>query len=157
MTPQIDGLSKMSPVLSGFNTHLWVSKKIDGKTFIFRVNLGMWPLKLMVSAKWALLSDNWALFWGFQHTFMGFQGDRLENIHFESKPMACEPLKLLIFQKMCPVVNISTHIYGISKKIDGKTFIFRVNLGMWPLKLIVSGKWALFWGFHHTFMGSPRR
>ena len=25
----------------GFNTHLWGSKEIDGKTFIFRVNLGV--------------------------------------------------------------------------------------------------------------------
>ena len=32
-------------------------------------------------------------------------------------------------------------------------FIFRVNLGMWPLKSIVSEKPALFWGFQHTFMG----
>ena len=35
---------------------------------------------------------------------------------------------------------VTTHISGISKEIDGKTFIFRVNLGMWPLKSIVSGK-----------------
>ena len=46
----------------------------------------MWPLKSIVSEKQAL-------FWGFQHTFM-----------------------------------------GVSKEIDGETFIFRVNLGMWPLK-----------------------
>ena len=31
-----------------------------------------------------------------------------------------------------------THIYGVSEEIDGKTFIFRVNLGMWPLKSIIS-------------------
>ena len=35
---------------------------------------------------------------------------------------------------------VSTHIYGVSKEIHGETFIFRVNLGMWPLKLISSGK-----------------
>ena len=35
---------------------------------------------------------------------------------------------------------VSTHIYGVSKEIDGKTFIFRVNLGMWPLKSIFSEK-----------------
>ena len=34
----------------------------------------------------------------------------------------------------------STHISGDSNEIDGKMFIFRVNLGMWPLKLIVSEK-----------------
>ena len=48
-------------------------------------------------------------------------------------------------------------IYGVSKEIDGKTFIFRVNLGMWHLKSIVLEKQALFWGFQHTFMGFPRR
>ena len=28
------------------------------------------------------------------------------------------------------VLRVSTHIYGVSEEIDGKTFIFRVNLGM---------------------------
>ena len=27
------------------------------------------------------------------------------------------------------VLRVSTHIYGVCKEIDGKTFIFRVNLG----------------------------
>ena len=31
--------------------------------------------------------------------------------------------------------------------MGGKTFIFRVNLGMWSLKSIVLEKRALFWGF----------
>ena len=31
-------------------------------------------------------------------------------------------------------------------------FILRVNLGMWPLKSIVSEKQALFWEFQHPFM-----
>ena len=31
---------------------------------------------------------------------------------------------------------VSTHIYGVAKDIDEKTFIFQVNLGMWALKLI---------------------
>ena len=102
VTPQIDGLGKMSPVLS-VSTHIYgVSKEIDWKTFILRVNLGMWPLKLMVSAKWALLCM-------FQHTFMGFQGDRLENIHFESKPMHVTP-QIAGLGKMSPVVHVSnTH------------------------------------------------
>ena len=30
--------------------------------------------------------------------------------------------------KMSPVLRVSTHIYGVSKEIDGKMFIFRVNL-----------------------------
>ena len=32
--------------------------------------------------------------------------------------------------KTSPVWRVSTHIYGVSKEIDGKMFIFRVNLGM---------------------------
>ena len=32
--------------------------------------------------------------------------------------------------KMSPVLRVSTHIYGVSKEIDGKTFICSVNLGM---------------------------
>ena len=48
---------------------------------------------------------------------------------------------------------VSTQIYVVSQEIDGKTFIFRVNLGMWPLKSIVLEKWALFRRFQHTLMG----
>ena len=32
--------------------------------------------------------------------------------------------------KLSPVLRVSTQICGVSKEIDGKTFIFRVNLGM---------------------------
>ena len=46
-----------------------------------------------------------------------------------------------------------THIYGVSEEIDGKTFIFRVNLGMWPLKSIVSEKWGLFEGLNTHIWG----
>ena len=47
-------------------------------------------------------------------------------------------------RKLSPVLRVSKQIYGVSKKIDGKTFISRVNLGMWPLKSIVWEKQALF-------------
>ena len=30
--------------------------------------------------------------------------------------------------KMSPVLRVRTHIYGVSKEIDAKTFFFRVNL-----------------------------
>ena len=59
--------------------------------------------------------------------------------------------------KTSPVLRVSTHIYRVSKDIDGKTFTFTVHLGMWPLKSIVLEKWAMFWGFQHTFMGFLRR
>ena len=58
-------LEKTSTVLR-VSTHIYgVSKDVGGKTWIFQLNLGMWPLKSIVLEKWAL-------FWGFQHTFMGF-------------------------------------------------------------------------------------
>ena len=33
-------------------------------------------------------------------------------------------------RKTSTVLRVSTHIYGVSKEVDGKTFIFRVNLGI---------------------------
>ena len=33
-------------------------------------------------------------------------------------------------RKMRTVLRVSTDIYGVSMEIDGKTFIFRVNLGI---------------------------
>ena len=33
-------------------------------------------------------------------------------------------------RNMSPVLRVSTHIYGISKEIDGEMFMFQVNLGM---------------------------
>ena len=174
--PQIDHLGKMSTVLR-VSTHIYgVFQEINGKMFIFRVNLGMWPLKSIVLEKWAL-------FWGFQHTFMGFLRIWWENMHFESTPRHVTP-QIDRLGKMNTVLRVSTHIYGVSrhvtpqidclentstvlrvstdiygvsKEIDGKTFIFRVNLGMWPLKSIVLEKWALFWGSEDTFMGFFRR
>ena len=140
----------MIPVLR-VSTHIHgVSKDIGWITFIFQLNLGMWPLKSIVLEKQSL-------FWGFQHTFMGFfeKIDRKMFI-FRPKPRHVTP-QIDRLRKMIPVLRVSTHIYGVSQEIDGKMFIFRVNLGMWPLKLIVSEKWSLFWGFQHTFMGFPRR
>ena len=180
----------MSTVLR-VSTHIYgVSKDIGGKTFIFQLNWGMWPLKLIVLEKQSL-------FWGFQHTFMGFlekidgkmfifrvnlgmwplnwsswknehcskafnthfwgfSGDRWENIHFSPKPRHVTP-QIDHLGKLIPVLRVSTHIYGVSKDIGGKTFIFHLNLGMWPLKSIVLEKWALFQGFQHTFLGFLRR
>ena len=55
MTPQIDRLGKMSPVLR-VSTHIYgVSMGMDGKMFILRVNLGMEPLKSIVWGKTSLV------------------------------------------------------------------------------------------------------
>ena len=149
MTPQTVHFGKTITVLR-VSTHIYVSKNIGGKLFIFRVNLGMWPLKLIVLGKRALL-------WGFQHTFMGFLKEIGGKMFiFQSKPRHVTP-QINCLRKISTVLRVSTHISGVSQEIDGKTFIFRVNLGMWTLKSIVLEKWALFWGFQHTFMGFLRR
>ena len=122
VTPQIDHLGKTSTVLRVSTDIYGVSKEIDGKMFIFRVHLGMWPLELIVSEK------KW---------------HRWENMNFSFQPRHVAP-QINCLGEMSTVLRVSTHIFGVSKEIDGKTFIFRVNLGMWPLKLIVLEKWALF-------------
>ena len=40
--------------------------------------------------------------------------------------------------KMSPVHRVSTHMYGVSKEIDGKMFMFRVNLGLLLLHRVLS-------------------
>ena len=122
MTPQMDHFGKTSPVLRVATHIYWVSKVIDGKMFIFRVNLGMLPLK-------SIVSENEPCFEGFNTHIWCFQGHRQENIHFSSKPRHVTP-QIDRLGKTSPVLRVSTHIYGTSKEIGGKVFIFRVNLGM---------------------------
>ena len=53
-------------------------------------------------------------------------------MHFESNPRHVTP-QIDRLGKTSTVLGMekhSTHIYGVSQEIDGKTFIFRVNLGM---------------------------
>ena len=52
-----------------------------------------------------------------------------EIMNFSTKPRHVTP-QIDCLRKMSPVLRVSTHIYGVSMEIDGKTFIFRVNLGM---------------------------
>ena len=135
VTPQINHLGKTSTVLRVSTDIYGVPKEIDGKTFIFRVHLGMWPLESIISKK------KW---------------HRWENMNFSTKPRHVTP-QIDCLGETSTVLRVSTHIFGVSKEIDGKMFIFRVNLGMWPLKSIVLEKWALCWGSEHTFMGFLRR
>ena len=137
VTPQIDWLG---PVLS-IPTHIYgISKVIDGKMFIYQVNLGMWPLKLIC---W----ENEPCSEGLNTHLWGFQGDRWENVHFESKPRHVTP-QIDLLGKMRPILMVWTCIYVISKEMGGKPFIFIVNLGMWPLNSIFLENWAWFWGFN---------
>ena len=53
---------------------------------------------------------------------------------FSSKPRHVTP-QINCLEKTSPVLTVSTHIYGNTQEIDGKTFIFGVNL-----KSIVSEK-----------------
>ena len=190
MTPQINHLGKMNTVLR-VSTHIYGgSHEIEGKTFIFRVKWGMWPLKidrlrktshvLVVSthiygflskeidgktfifhSKPRHVTPQNELSWKNEHCSEGlnthlwcFQGHRWENVHFLSKPRHVTP-QLDHLRKTSPILSVSTHIYGVSQEIDGKMFIFWVNLGMLLLKSIISEKWAPFWGFQHTFMVFP--
>ena len=70
---------------------------------------------------------------------MGFQEDRWENIHYKSKPRHVTP-QIDYLRKRILVLRFSTHMYGVSKEIDGKMFIFTVNLGIGPLKSIILEK-----------------
>ena len=45
------------------------------------------------------------------------------NVHLESTPRHVTP-QIDHLRKTSPVLRTSTHIYGISKEIDAKTFIF---------------------------------
>ena len=47
----------------------------------------------------------------------------------ESKPRQVTP-QINHLRKMSTVMRVSADIIGVSKEIDGKTFIFRVNLSM---------------------------
>ena len=107
----------MSTVLRVW-THIYgVSKDIGGKTFIFSINLGMWPLKSIISEKEPCSE-------GFNTHLWCFQGHRWENMNFSTKPRHVTP-QIDCLGETNTVLRVSTHIYGVSKEIDGKTFIFR--------------------------------
>ena len=53
----------------------------------------------------------------------------MEKCSFYSKPRHVTP-QINRLRKTSTVLRVSTHIYGVSKEIDGKMFIFRGNLGM---------------------------
>ena len=56
---------------------------------------------------------------GFNTHLWGFQEDRWENIYFLSKPRHVTP-QIDCLGKRNPVLRVSTHIYGVSKEIDGE-------------------------------------
>ena len=50
-------------------------------------------------------------------------------MNFSTKPRHVTP-QIDCLGRTGTVLRVSTDIYGVSKEIDGKMFIFRVNLGM---------------------------
>ena len=58
---------------------------------------------------------------------MGFLMRYMEKHSFSTKPRHVTP-QINHLRKMSPVLRVSTHIYGVSQEIDGKTFFVRVNL-----------------------------
>ena len=50
-------------------------------------------------------------------------------MHFQSNPRHVTP-QINRLRKASTVLRVSTHIYGVSKEIDGKTFILIVTLCM---------------------------
>ena len=64
------------------------------------------------------------------HIYGVSEGDRWEHIHFSSKHRHVTPQIDCFGRTGATVLRVSAHIYGVSKEIDGKMFIFRVNLGM---------------------------
>ena len=66
---------------------------------------------------------------GFNTHVWCFQGHRWENMNFSTKPRHVTP-QIDCLGETTTVLRVSTHIYGVSEEIDGKTFIFRVHLCM---------------------------
>ena len=50
-------------------------------------------------------------------------------MNFSTKPRHVSP-QINWLGETSTVLRVSTHIFGVSKEIDGKMLIFRVNLGM---------------------------
>ena len=50
-------------------------------------------------------------------------------MNFSTKPRHVTP-QINQLEETSTVLRVSTHIFGVSKEIDGKIFIFRVNLDM---------------------------
>ena len=143
-------------MLWGFQTHiLGVSQEIDGKMFIFQSKPRHVTPQINCLGKTS-------------HCYEGFSTHLLSNCHWKNDLCSevfnthlwFQPrhvtLQINSLGKTSHVMRVSTHIYGVSQDIDGKMFIFRVNLGMWPHKLIVLENQTMLWGFQHTFIVLPR-
>ena len=76
-----------------------------GKHLFSWVNLGMWPLKSIISEKQVLF------WWVSTHIYGDFSGDRWENIHFSSKARHVTP-QIDCLRKMSPIFDVfNTHFW----------------------------------------------
>ena len=119
MTPQIDRLGKMLRLFWGFQHIYLVSKDIGGKTFTFQVNLGMWPLKLIVLEKWVtVLRVSTDIYLCFSRT-------NGKIVHFLTKPRHVTH-QIDCLGKTNTVLRVSTlQLLWFPRDIGGKTFIFQ--------------------------------
>ena len=74
-------------------------------------------------------------------------------MNFSTKPRHVTP-QIDCLGEMSTVLWVSTHIFGVSKEIDGKTFIFRVtkacnpsNRSFWKNEHCSEGYNTHLWGF----------
>ena len=132
---QIDHLVKTSPVLMA-STHIsGDSNEIDGKTLIFQSKPRAYDWSNPSSWKNKPCPDE------LQHTRLALLSRQMgKTFTFQSKPRHVTPeIDCLEKNKPCSE-GFSTHLWDVSKEIDGKKLIFQVNLAMWLLKSIVSCK-----------------
>ena len=115
--------------------------------FMFRVNLGMWPLKLIILEKpFKPCSEG-------SNTIYAVSKEIDGKMFMFRVNLGMWPLKLIILEKRALFWGFQYTFIGkcsplkFPRREMGKHFMFRVNLGMWPFKLIVLEKRALFWGF----------
>ena len=135
----------MSPVVR-VSTYIDGVSKGDGwENIHFCVNLGMWPLKLIIPYNWVPVER-------VSTHIYGVSGRNMEKFLFLSKPRQMTP-QIYHLGKTSPVLGFQHTLWGFQEKY-GK-FYFWVNLGMWPLKLIIPYNWVPLLGFQHTFMVFP--
>ena len=143
-------LRKTSPVLR-VSTHIYgVSKEIDGKTFIFQVNLGMWPqIDHLVKMRPDLNAST---------PIYGVTKEADGKTFIFRVNLGMWPLKSIVLEKRALFWWIQHTFLVILDEIDGKTFIFQSKpRHVTPQIDCLMEKQTLFWGFQHTFMGFPRR
>ena len=106
LIPQIDHLRKQVLFWGFQHTFIGVSKEIDGKMFIFRVNLSMWPLKLITWDKtWALL------LWVSPHIY-GVSKEIDGKMFIFRVNLGMWPLKLIILENNACSEGFNTHLWG---------------------------------------------